>query len=240
MRLENNFSVFIFVKPLYSNIEFIDAKADDLLPFSCYNCGNTFHYQKKRIKHFIKNNINNKANFCSKTCNHHYYGFSIEVSCANCDKPLKRNRNQYLKSKSGNHFCSRSCAATYNNTHKKYGTRKSKLEVWLETKLTETYPDLEIHFNRKDAINSELDIYIPSLKLAFELNGIYHYEPIHGQDKLSQVQNNDNRKFQACLEQGIELCIIDTSQQKYFKEKTSIKYLDIILNILISKNMLNI
>ena len=76
------------------------------------------------------------------------------------------------------------------------------------------------------------DIYIPSLKLAIELNGIFHYEPIFGEDKLKKVQNNDNRKFQACLEKEIEFCIIDTSQQKYFKEKTSQKYLSIITEII--------
>ena len=81
----------------------------------------------------------------------------------------------------------------------------------------------------------ELDIYIPSLKLAFELNGIYHYEPIHGSDKLNKIQNNDNRKFQACAEQGISLCIIDTSSQSYFKENTSEKFLKIIINIINSK-----
>ena len=64
------------------------------------------------------------------------------------------------------------------------------------------------------------------------LNGIFHYEPIYGQDKLSQIQNNDNRKFQACIENGIELCIIDSSQQKYFKEQSSLKYLNIITNII--------
>ena len=97
------------------------------------------------------------------------------------------------------------------------------------------YPDLEFYFNRKDAINSELDIYIPKLKLAFELNGIFHYEPIYGADKLNQTQNNDRRKFQACLEQGIELCIIDTSSLSYFKPDKVQKYLDIIVNIINSK-----
>ena len=77
--------------------------------------------------------------------------------------------------------------------------------------------------------------YLPKLNLAFELNGIFHYEPIFGESKLDRIQNNDNRKFQACLENGIELCIIDTSSQKYFKEKSSQKYLDIITNLVDSK-----
>jgi hypothetical protein len=97
--------------------------------------------------------------------------------------------------------------------------------VWLEEQLTLCYPSLDFHFNRKDAINAELDIYIPSLKLAFELNGLFHYEPIFGADKLAQIQNNDERKYQACIEHGIELCLIDVSSFKNFKEKGAMTFL---------------
>lgn len=137
--------------------------------------------------------------------------------------------------KSPNHFCSSSCAATYNNTHKTHGTRRSKLEIWLEQKLPSLHPSLEFHFNRKDAINSELDIYIPSLKLAFELNGIFHYEPIFGPEKLSQIQNNDQRKHAACYESGIEMCWIDVSSFKKFKKERAEKYLNIITEIINKK-----
>jgi hypothetical protein len=94
------------------------------------------------------------------------------------------------------------------------------------------YPSLEFHFNRKDTINSELDIYIPSLKLAFELNGIYHYEPIHGVEKLATIQNNDSRKLQACIERGISFCTVDTSGSKNFKPERDQKYLEIICEII--------
>lgn len=152
---------------------------------------------------------------------------------SNATKILKKLPNQIKKSK--HHFCSQSCSTTWHNHHKAKGTRISKLEKWLESKLLSMHPDLEFHFNRKDAINSELDIYIPSLQLAFELNGIFHYEPIYGPDKLSKIQNNDDRKMQACLEQGIELCIIDTSKQKYFKEATCLPFLKIIQDIILLK-----
>lgn len=56
-----------------------------------------------------------------------------------------------------------------------------------------------------------------------------------GDKKLEQVQNNDNRKFQACLEKKIELCILDTSSSKNFKPVRDVKYLNIIKNIIEQK-----
>ena len=165
---------------------------------------------------------------------------SNPLKCKQCEAPISYQKAIDKKAcvnkqKTKNMFCSKSCAATYNNTHKTHGNRKSKLEYYLEEKLPALYPALEFHFNRKDAINSELDIYIPSLKLAFELNGIYHYEPIHGADKLTKIQNNDHRKFQACLERNIELCIIDSSKLCYFKESNAKPYLEIVQKILDQK-----
>lgn len=164
---------------------------------------------------------------------HETPGKAVCLKCDQCGEEFRRGPAEI--SKSLKHFCSSSCSATYNNTHKTTGTRKSKLESYLETKLPEIYLNQEFHFNRKDAINSELDIYLPKLKLAFELNGIFHYEAIYGENKLNQIQNNDGRKFQACLEKGIELCIIDTSQLKHFNLPKAQKYLSIICKIIDQK-----
>lgn len=177
----------------------------------------------------------NQKYYCSKKCRYLSLGKEepVNVICLNCNKEFKKLVKELKKHP--NSFCSRSCAATYNNKNKTYGTKRSKLEVYLEKQLKDKYSDLEIHFNRKDAINSELDIYIPSMQLAFELNGIFHYEPIYGDKKLNQIQNNDNRKFQACLEKGIEMCIIDTSSLSYFKPANAKKFLDIVCCLIDNK-----
>ena len=223
------------MKPLFNEEQFKIAKTDDLLPYECYYCGNLYYRTKHSVQRVSKLAKYKSVKYCSKQCQTLSQITKLNVLCANCGKEFGKTLSEIKKSK--NHFCSQSCAATYNNKHKTKGSRRSKLEKYLENELLKLYPNLEIHFNRKDVINSELDIYIPSLKLAFELNGIFHYEPIYGQDKLKNILNNDNRKFQACAELGIELCVIDTSQQKYFKELSSQKYLNIIINI-IKENLL--
>jgi hypothetical protein len=192
----------------------------------CKHCSKTFSKLLCKIKKYPNH-------YCSTKCAQESRIVRTEVICKQCSSRFSKTPAEIKRSP--NHFCSKSCAAIYNNAHKKHGTRRSKLEVWLEKQLLILYPQLKFHFNRKDTINSELDIYIPSLKLAFELNGIYHYEPIHGQNKLDQIQNNDHRKFQACLEQEIELCIIDSSSLKYFKPANAQKYLDIVCEVVDQK-----
>ena len=205
---------------------------------------------EKLYKRFEENGVNpdtcenltlseyKSRKFCNNHCSAIYTNShrkkKPKKKCKNCGKEITKTINK--RNKTGNYFCNSSCAATYNNTHKTKGVRRSKLELWIESKLSELYPNLEILYCDKTTINSELDIYIPSLKLAIELNGIYHYEPIHRIDKLNRIQNNDANKFQLCLQHGISMCIIDTSSQKYFKESSSIKFLNIITEI-INKNL---
>lgn len=218
----------------------------DEVEILCPQCKTEFSRTKKRLMCSVFDYKNSKKRqsklmaFCSRSCNVNYhnqklgYGTS-DVECKQCAKVFRKS-NQQIKL-SVNDFCSRSCSASYNNTHKTHGTRRSKLEVWLEDRLKEMYPHTEIHFNRKDTINSELDMYFPTINLAIELNGVFHYEPIYGAEKLTSIQNNDERKFQACIEKGIELCIIDVSKLTYFKEKTATKYLNIILTVLEKKGL---
>ena len=173
--------------------------------------------------------------FCSLVCfgKHNTELNTKLINCKQCNKGVRKQNKDFRRLK--NMFCSSSCAAIYNNNHKTKGCRRSKLEMWLEKELTTLYPSLEIHCNKTNAINAELDIYIPSLKLAFELNGIFHYEPIYGKEKLERIKNNDSRKFQACLENNIELCIIDVSKIKYFKKNHAEEFLNIISELINKK-----
>lgn len=52
---------------------------------------------------------------------------SQEIECLHCRKIFKKQTGQIRKYK--NNFCSHTCAVTYNNTHKKHGTRRSKWAI---------------------------------------------------------------------------------------------------------------
>ena len=220
------------MKSLYTQEEDNNSKTQDRLPLECYHCGNTFYYRKKDIIEVSNPKLNKLGKYCSRKCQNLHKGTIKQLNCSNCNTVFTKQLSQITKSKSDNHFCSKSCSVTYNNKHKKHGTRRSKLEVWLGEQLTILYPDLDIDYNKSDAIGSELDIYIPSLNLAIELNGIFHYEPIFGKDKLNQIQENDQSKSKACHDKQIDLCIIDVSGLKYFKPKNAQQYLNIINNII--------
>jgi hypothetical protein len=221
--------------PLFDLSELSNYRSRDLLPLQCRHCKQTFNKSKHYIQAALKPGDKPKStlDYCSEACRGVATRRGQDVACKLCQNVFYRQACHM----SSNNFCSSSCSALYNNTRKKTGTRRSKLEVWMQEQLTNRYPDLTIHYNQKDAINSELDIYIPSLSLAIELNGIFHYEPIYGKEKLSSIQNNDSRKFQACLEHGIELCIIDTSAFSYFKPSAAQKFFDIIVNLLATKGV---
>lgn len=222
------------MRPLF---DISNYKKIQKLKFECELCGNIFEPLRRNAIQGIKsNNPSHVIKYCSKNCKLNASITRIDLNCSNCGQIVSRKLSDYKKSKSSRVFCSSSCSASFNNKNKKFGVRRSKLEIWIEEELKKEY-NFEIIFNGKETINSELDIYIPSLNLAFELNGIFHYEPIYGEEKLKNVKNNDNRKFQACLEKNIELCIIDVSNSKHFKPERDKKYLDIIKNVIDNKNI---
>jgi len=215
-----------------SNLE--SLKSREKVELECNFCSNSFRKPKNKVLEYLKNS-NNKR--CYRFCSSHCAGLSKQtikiVKCHQCNKELTKFASDLKKIKFP--FCSRSCAAYYHNAHKTKGSQCSKLEIWIEKQLLILYPLLRINYNEINTINAELDIYIPSLKLAFELNGIFHYEPIFGNKKLVKTQNNDQRKFIACAELGISLCVIDTTSLKYFKEDNAKKFLNIITKLIDEK-----
>jgi hypothetical protein len=192
---------------------------------NCSFCGQLFCKERKQYNQTVKRGY--VAFYCSKQCQNLASSNKIRLFCHGCGIPVLRTPSHIESAKV---FCGHSCAASYQNKHRTTGTRVSQLEQFIAEKLVKLYPSTQFHFNRKDAIGSELDIYLPSLGLGFELNGVHHYKPIHGQEKLAQIQSNDAKKFAACQNLEIALEIIDVSAISKFNEVTGLIVLSIITN----------
>lgn len=136
------------------------------------------------------------------------------------------------KSKTGFFFCSRSCAANFNNQIRKK-KRRSKIEQALFQMLKEQFPHLHIISNDREALQGlELDIYIPELKLGIEWNGIVHFKPIYGMEKLLAVQEKDRQKLEIANAKDINLIVIPDHESKYSLVKEAFsKIKEIIENI---------
>lgn len=193
-----------------------------LIELTCDYCSQTFQREKKQIK---KNRPNK---FCSRTCGAAFSRKRVTQECKNCGTEFKK------KPADPKIFCDSSCSASWNNKHKEYGHKVSRFEVWLQDMISESFPNLRVKYNQKDDIGSELDVYIPSLKLAIEIDGIHHHEAIYGEDVLKSIQENDAEKRRVCDQKGIELINYDISDMKNMKQNLSGR-IEEILNIISEK-----
>lgn len=177
---------------------------------ACHLCGTPSYHPQYAVLKSIRER--NQQFFCSQKCAKLYSKKSQTISCDTCGKQFEKRLSEIKKTK--HHFCSQSCAAIYHNSHKNYGSRRSKLEQFLEEKLTEHFSGLKCLYNDVQTIGSELDILFPAIKLAIQLNGPLHYKPIYGQEKLSRILGIDKNKRKTCKMLGINLIEIDVSKDK--------------------------
>ena len=229
------------MKPLFDTNEVFKRRSSGkTFPLECEECGKTFYRLGRHIRRFLSGIPTTQrgrkvtgfiGKFCSNRCSADYKikTQNITKPCAHCSSNVTRHLKDFQKSKNGNIFCNQSCAASFNNKNKTSGYRRSQIEIWLEKELTDYFPKLDISYNDKRNICSELDIYIPSLRLAFEINGIFHYQPIYGAEKLSEIQANDADKINKCQQANINLHIIDISSIQRFSPKTGEPYLSFIV-----------
>jgi len=224
------------MKPKFDITEFEIIDKNKLV-FECENCGKDFLGIKKNIKRYLgitKNKARCTLNFCSKKCSDENRKNGKTFECTECGKELYRSKREIDINNQKNFFCSHRCRGSYWNRNKEFGSNRSKIELVLEEELINRY-NLKFVFNSRQVLDSgyELDIYIPEIRLAFEINGVFHYEEIFG--KLKITQEKDLSKINECKEKNIELIVVDISQIKHFNCSKHKYYIDFIFDKIDSK-----
>lgn len=186
------------------------------LQLFCLQCQKEFTRIPSKLKR------SNGKSFCSRQCGNTYLGnlrakpkpikltkvIKQPIKCFNCE-------NLTMNTK----FCSGTCRNKVNNLNLKGS--KSKAERLLVEQLKLNFPQWTILENNRKILNGlELDVFIPEIRLAIEWNGIFHYEPIHGNHCLERVIKKDTFKIELCKSLGIELIVIcdRTSHVKFIRE----------------------
>jgi len=89
---------------------------------------------------------------------------------------------------------------------------KSAGEELIYRKIREKLGNIEIIrrsrnliINPKTGYGFELDLYLPKLNLAFEVDGQTHRTNCYGEERLKYQQRNDSLKDRLCQEAGIKL-----------------------------------
>lgn len=197
--------------------EFLNSKYHDLIAVKCSVCGNI----QQKVKRLIMNRAwrNKSVNYtCSSNCNIIRIASSAVYNCKFCDSQITRKKSTVLESQ--NVFCNKSCAAKYNNIHRKSGCVRSQAEIYLANLIRNDYPSIKIKENCKSFLTCkyEIDILLEDIKFAIELNGPTHFIPIYGMNVLNNIKHRDFVKSQELQSLGFNLLIIDISNQGYFKK----------------------
>ena len=137
---------------------------------NCSYCNQEFDKPTNKVNEYNKKGY---KLYCSDKCKKD--SKKIKCNCVQCGKELFKTKSELEKSKSGNTFCSKSCACSYNNSH--YRTKENNPnwkggqfsgKTYQKIAFRNYYPicsicgfshkkALEVHHVDKDPTNDELD-----------------------------------------------------------------------------------
>ena len=189
---------------------------DKKTEIKCLTCGIDFYKTASKIKRSANH-------FCSRECSSKNKDQKVEVKCLNCNKFFLKKHDQIQKKP--RHCCSIQCYRILAKYNKNWGSSRSKLEIYVEQKLTE---ELTLNISYNDtSIGYELDIYSPEMSFAIELNGVFHYKAIFGEKSLLKRQEIDRLKAEECVKRNIKLIVINVSEDKDNKRTLEKRYNEI-------------
>ena len=83
---------------------------------------------------------------------------------------------------------------------------RSNAEELIISLLRFHFKRLQITRNDKSILGrQEIDIYLPEYKIGIEVDGVFHYKPVYGQETFERIQRADKKKDDALAKLGITL-----------------------------------
>jgi|TARA_B100001564_G_scaffold171348_1_gene144050 very-short-patch-repair endonuclease len=153
-------------------------------------------------------------------------------------KQIKQKQKEIWNSKSEEEKANLQQAA--NNAIRLSSKVGSKLEKFLLSGLIENNIDTKFHYEQT-LVNTRLqiDLYIPSINLAIEVDGPSHFDPVWGQETLQKTKTYDDKKQGLIIGKGMKLVRI--KQKMDFSMSRSRLILDKLLFLVdqISNNLTN-
>ena len=196
-----------------SLFKFAKKNKEPVQPHKCKTCDADViptPSQKWKLKNKVIDGV-----FCSRNCRAKSQQRRHTDNCKVCGKEVTRLMSQVRKSISGNIFCGPQCGSIWSNWQGPKFNNPSKLEIDIVAQLHKDFPKLKIKTSDNQVIGSQLDIWIPKLNLAIEINGPHHFMPLRGEvEKYLNTLKNDIRKWSAARDAGIKLYVLNSSEQK--------------------------
>lgn len=177
----------------------------------CDYCHITFYKTPSRIAESINN-------FCTLECRGLFNRKRELVQCATCDKSFEKI--QCYINRTSKSFCSAECYYKCPDKINHFTCHRSKAEDYLSSLILNDFPQINIIHNDTATLNNglEIDLCIPELFIAIELNGPTHYTNIYGENNLLKTQDRDKRKICGLVELNYQLFIINISCFKNLKQ----------------------
>jgi very-short-patch-repair endonuclease len=118
-----------------------------------------------------------------------------------------------------------------NSAVREASKKGSKLELYLLDKLLKD--GYKVDFHKEQTLSNtklQIDLFLPTLNIAIEVDGLSHFEPVWGSETLKRNKKYDNKKTGLILGKG--LVLIRIKQLKDFsKARADVIYKDLLTHI---------
>lgn len=115
------------MKLLIDMKELNNYRSREPVPIQCKQCQDTFYRPKNYVQKVLAKKYNITLDFCGNKCSYIHRRKRIIINCGQCQKPIERLANDLNRTKKKILFCDKTCAAIYNNEHRKLN-RPNKIE----------------------------------------------------------------------------------------------------------------